>query len=132
MAISVRFATAADEAAAGCVGGEAFATVRRIYRPNPAALANLSAIVPAPERLVAEDGGQIVGTVRFGVFDGCLRVVGLAVLPRSQRRGVARALIEELARLARDKRCRALALYTVTKTGNVTIFNRLGFQVISE
>jgi len=37
-----------------------------------------------------------------------------------------------VARLARDKRCRTLALYTVTKTGNVAIFNRLGFQVISE
>jgi len=132
MAISVRFAKTEDEKAAGRVSDEAFVAVRRFYRPNPAAHANLSEIVPALERLVAEDGGQIVGTVRFGIFDGCLRVIGLAVLPQFQRRGVARALIEEVARLARDKRCRTLALYTVTKTGNVAIFNRLGFQVISE
>jgi ribosomal protein S18 acetylase RimI-like enzyme len=77
--------------------------VRRFYRPNPAAHANLSAIAPALERLVTEDAGQIVGTVRFGIFDGCLRIIGLAVLPRFQCRGVARALIEELARLAGDK-----------------------------
>jgi len=132
MAISVRFANTEDEEAAGRVSEEAFAAVRRFYRPNPAAHANLSAIAPALERLVAEDGGPIVGTVRFGIFDGCMRVVGLAVPPRFQRRGVARALIEEVARLARDKGCRSLALYAVTKTGNVAIFNRLGFQVISE
>src|SRR5262245_49882752 len=122
MAISVRFAKTEDEEAAGRVSNEAFAAMRRFYRPNPAAQANLSAIAPALERLVAEDGGQIVGTVRFGIFDGCLRVIGLAVLPRFQRRGVARALIGELARLAKDKGYRSLALYTVTKTGNVAIF----------
>ncbi len=132
MTILVRFAKTEDGEAAGRVSDEAFAAVRRIYHPSPAAHTNLLAITPALERLVAEDGGQIVGTVRFGIFDACLRVIGLAVLPQFQRRGVARALIAELARLARDEGCRALALYTVTKTGNVAVFERLGFDVVSE
>jgi ribosomal protein S18 acetylase RimI-like enzyme len=132
MAISVRFAKTEDDEAVGCVSGEAFAGVRRLYSPNPTARAHLSTIAPRLERLVAEDGAQIVGTLRFGRFDGCMRIIGLAVLPRFQRRGVARALIEEVARLAWDRGCSTLTLYTVTKTGNVAIFNRLGFQVIAE
>src|SRR5438309_9654292 len=127
MATPIRTATHIDEDAARRVEEEAFATLRSVYRPNAAAHTNLFAIAPALERLVAEDDGQIVGTVRFGVFGDRLRVIGLAVVPTFRRRGVARALIEELARVARLKGCRALVLYTVTKTGNVSVFERLGF-----
>jgi len=132
MAISVRLARPEDAEAVRRVGDEAFATVRQLYHPSPAAHANLSTMAPALERLVAEDGGEVVGAVRFGNFDDCLRVIGLAVLPQSRRRGVARALIQQLAGVARNRGCRALALYTVTKTGNVAIFQRLGFAVVSE
>ena len=52
--------------------------------------------MPGLERLVAEVDGQVVGTVCFGVFGDRLRVIGLAVLPELRRRGVARALVEEL------------------------------------
>src|SRR3954470_24976773 len=122
MATSTRIATPADAAEAGGLEEEAFASVRSVYRPNAAARANLSAIAPELERLVAEEDGKLVGTVRFGVFGDRLRVIGLAVLPSFRRRGVARELVEELARIAGGKRCRALALYTVTKTGNVPVF----------
>jgi len=132
MAISVRLARPEDENALQRVGEEAFAAVRRLYRPGPAALENLSKIAPVLERLVADDNGQVVGTVRYGTFNDCLRVIGLGVVPQFQRRGIARALVEELARLAKEKGCRALALYTITKTGNVPVFERLGFHVVSE
>lgn len=132
MAILVRVARPEDAEAVRRVGEDAFATVRSIYRPNAAAQTNVSAMSAALERLIADDNGQIVGTVRFGVFEDCLRVIGLAVPTQCRRRGVARALIDELTRIARDRGCRALALYTVTKTGNVPLFERLGFQLISE
>jgi ribosomal protein S18 acetylase RimI-like enzyme len=132
MATSVRMATPTDAAATLHVEEEAFATVRSLYRPNDAARANLSAIAPALERLVAEVDGRVVGTVRFGVFGDRLRVIGLAVVPTFRRCGVARALVEELTRVGKLKGCRALALYTVTKTGNVSVFERLGFRVVSE
>jgi ribosomal protein S18 acetylase RimI-like enzyme len=132
MATSIRMATPADADAARRVEEEAFATLRSVYRPNAAARANLFAIAPALERLVAEVDGRIVGTVRFGIFGDRLRVIGLAVLPTFRPRGVARALVEELARVAKLRVCRALALYTVTKTGNVSVFERLGFRVVSE
>jgi predicted N-acetyltransferase YhbS len=132
MAASIRLARPEDAEAVRQVSEEAFATVRSVYRPNPAAHANLSAMAPSLERLVAEVDGQVVGTVRFGLFDGTLRIVGLCVLPQYRRQGVARALIEELASVAKGKGCGTLALYTITKTGNVAIFERLGFHVISE
>ena len=128
----VRTATREDEELARRVGDEAFATVRSVYRPAPKATANTAAISPALERLVAEDGDQIVGTVRFRVLDDRLRVVALAVVPSCRRRGVARALVDQLMVIAKDRGCRAVALYTVAQTGNVPIFERLGFQLVSE
>ena len=71
----------------------------------------------------------MVGTVSFAISDERLRVIALAVLPECQRRGVARALINRLQVIARNRKCRALALYTVAETGNVPIFERLGFRL---
>jgi len=41
-------------------------------------------------------------------------------------------LIKELERIARKSACETLALYTVRETGNVKIFDRMGFVVKSE
>lgn len=49
-----------------------------------------------------------------------------------RRQGVARALVEALAGLARELGLRALVAGTVKETGNVEIFVRLGFRVVSE
>jgi predicted N-acetyltransferase YhbS len=130
MTFVIRVATKEDEAVAQRIADEAFATVRSVYRPSPKAAANLAAISPELERLVAEDGERIVGTVRFHVLDGRLRVLALAVLPQCRRRGVARALVNRLMVVAKDRECSALTLYTVSETGNVPIFERLGFKLI--
>jgi GNAT superfamily N-acetyltransferase len=132
MPLVVRIAEPSDGSVAKTITGAAFAAARAAYRPNPAALANLSAIAPKLERLVAKMDGLVVGTVRYGVFDRSLRVIGLAVLPDRQRQGIARKLIEALADIAADRECQTLSLYTVVQTGNVPIFQRLGFQVVSE
>lgn len=132
MTIRVRKAGPDDEEAVRRVGDEAFSALRSIYRPNAAAHASLVAAAPSLDRLVAEDADEIVGTVRFGVSGDRLRVIGLAVDVRHRRRGVARMLTEELVRIAGDRGCRALGLHTVTKTGNVPVFEHLGFHVVSE
>ena len=132
MSVFVRMARPEDAEAARRVADDAFASLRSVYRPAPAALANLSAMSPALERLVAEEDGIVVGTTRFTVLGDCMRVIGLAVAEPRRRRGVARALVDELARIAGDRGCRALALYTITKTGNVPVFERLGFRLVSE
>jgi len=132
MAIIVRMALPADAEVVRRIDEAAFAPLRSIYRPNQAARANLAALVPTLERLVAENTGQIVGTVRFWTSDNRLRVIGLAVLPQCQRQGIARSLIEELVQIARTRGCQALGLYTIVQTGNVPVFQRLGFHTVGE
>jgi predicted N-acetyltransferase YhbS len=128
----IRSAIPADADAVRRLGEDAFAETRRIYRPSAAALSDATATQMLDRLVVAEETGRLIGTVRYRV-DGCrLRVIGLAVLPEQRRRHVARDLIEALIPIAREHGCRTLALYTVTKTGNVPIFERLGFRVISE
>jgi GNAT superfamily N-acetyltransferase len=128
--IVVRAAQAADSDAVRRIVDDAFAPLRRIYRPNADAIAH-AATLPL-ERLVAADGDTIVGTTQWRVDGDRLRVVGLAVAPAWQRRGVARALVERLAVLGREHRCSALALFTIAQTGNVAVFRRLGFTLIAE
>jgi ribosomal protein S18 acetylase RimI-like enzyme len=130
MALVVRAAGPVDDEAARRVAALAFETVRAVYRPSPAAVATASEI--ELERLVAIADGDVVGTVRFGVADERLRVIGLAVLPACRRRGIARALLDELARIAQARGGRVLALFTIVQTGNVAVFERLGFRCIWE
>jgi len=128
--MDVRAARPDEETAARAVAAAAFETQRTVYRPSAEAIAHASQL--ALERLVALAGGELVGTARWGIEGDRLRVIGLAVLPGHRRRGIARALVEELAGIARDSGCSALALYTVVQTGNVAVFERLGFAVVHE
>src|SRR5262249_8732335 len=97
-----------------------------------AARASIAALTPEPQRLVAEEDGRIVGTVCFRVDGDLLRVMGLAVLPLCRHRGIARSLVRCLAGIAEERKCRGLGLYTVRQTGNIPIFERLGFRLIAE
>lgn len=104
------------------------ATLRQIYRPSPEALAR-RAKLPALPRLVAEVGDTIVGTVEYALAKERLHIMGLFVLATHRRHGVARALVDELAVLAGAL---PLSLDTIRETGNVPIFERLGFVVVRE
>ena len=126
---NIRLATADDQAAADQVTQRAFAELRRVYRPK-------EEFEPRAEtpliRLVAEMHGSIVGTVSYATEADRLHLRSLAVDATYRRRGIARALVERLSDLAKDAKLRALSLYTVRKTGNVPMFERLGFLVVGE
>ena len=128
--IAIRSAHEADAAAIQRIVDAAFAPLRQIYRPSPAQIANVATLTL--ERLVACEGEQLVGTVRFTVEGERLRVIGLAVDPSVQRRGVARALVEQLVAIALARGCATLALHTIAQTGNVPVFQRLGFAIVRE
>ena len=128
--ILVREACPDDDAEVQRVFDAAFTPVRRIYRPSEEMLAEVR--THELERLVAVEDGDIVGTVRFGIGDDRLRVIGLAVAPAHQRRGIARALVERLIEIALERDCDLLALFTIEQTGNAVVFARLGFEVVSE
>jgi ribosomal protein S18 acetylase RimI-like enzyme len=119
-----------DEAAIDRVTISGLATLRRTYRPAPAAIERKAA--RSLRRLVAIDADAIVGTVEYAIDDHRLHAIGLHVLETHRRRGVARCLIDALATIATRAGARKLSLYTIRETGNVEVFERLGFTVIAE
>jgi GNAT superfamily N-acetyltransferase len=125
--IVVRRAAPEDTSAAEEVVAIATETLRETYRPKQYGDASAH---PALIRLVAEIEGRIVGTVQYGPKGSRLHIIGLMVHPDHRRKGVARAMIESLAGIARDLGLTHLSLYTIKETGNVPIFERLGFTVL--
>lgn len=98
--------------------------LRRVYKPRPVASQ------PAPEEaesLVAVVGDRIVGIVEYVTREASIYVRGLAVHPEFRRQGVARAMLSEVARVARQLNLSELTLSTIRETGNPAIFERLGF-----
>lgn len=112
----------------------AFQTLRHIYRPTPAALARKKNRTPAP-RLLAVDSSpdsseKILGSVEYELLPDQLSLMALAVHPDARRRGIARSLIRNLQIIAADNNLPRVTLWTITQTGNVPIFERLGFRTL--
>src|SRR5690349_1847561 len=113
--IVVRPARAGDDPAIADVSASALATLRHVYRPTPAAIARKHELALLP-RLVAIVDDALAGTVEYALGAERLHLMGLFVAQAHRQRGVARALVAELVRLA-DKR--PLSLNTIRETGNV-------------
>jgi predicted N-acetyltransferase YhbS len=128
----VRLANADDAADVAEAGEAAFATVRSVYRPTREAVARQAERANEGTRLVAEIGGRVVGTVQFDLHDEHIHLMGLAVRPEFRRRGVARRLIEWVTAHAPSLSRDVVALDTIRETGNVPVFERLGFRVVGE
>lgn len=109
----------------------AAADLRRVYRPTEDAVRQRTPPEDF-ESLVAVVDGRVVGVSEYRIEAGQLSIRSLGVHPYWRRRGVARALIRHLETVALGRGARAMILYTVRETGNVNIFQRLGFKVESE
>ena len=130
--IAVRAPVNADEEAIAEVHALAIADLRKVYRPNEKAFDNLSRISSSLTPLVATKGERVVGTVQLRVEDDRYFVTALSVHPAHRRQGVARALVDAIAKIAGSAGSRCVALHTVKETGNVAVFDRLGFQTVEE
>lgn len=130
--ITVRPADEKDRADVEAIAATATATLRQTYRPTPAALANRSQLARSLQRLVATCDGRVVGTVQYWVEDRIVRVIGLGVHPEYRRQGVARSLLQALEAIGNQHQAVAVRLHTVRETGNVEVFQRLGFSIIAE
>jgi ribosomal-protein-alanine N-acetyltransferase len=79
---------------------------------------------------VAEDGGGVVATATTRWVAGELQVLNVAVAPWARRRGVAAALVAEVARrAARDGGC--TAAFLEVRRGNqaaLALYRSLGFR----
>jgi N-acetylglutamate synthase-like GNAT family acetyltransferase len=129
--VHVRRAVPEDADAIDTVDALATATLRQTYRPTQAALAHRAQLAGKLESFVAILEDRVVGVVRCCVEGDALRVIGLGVHAECRRGGVARELLELLAALATERGLSRLSLSTIEQTGNVTIFSRLGFTVVS-
>jgi len=80
--------------------------------------------------LVAEEGGRVIGTA-MGGFDGHRGwVYSVAVRRSERRRGVGRALMEEVERRLKDLGCSKLNLQVrASNTEVVEFYRSLGFVV---
>ncbi len=131
--LHTRAATESDEPAVQALSEAAFTDLRKIYRPTIAALAQRSNLPSEPQRVVAvDDSGQIVGTTKYYRDGDCYRILALAVPKEHRHRGIARRLIDHVATLARMEGCSSVRLYTIRETGNVAVFERIGFHLVSE
>jgi ribosomal protein S18 acetylase RimI-like enzyme len=128
----VRDATDADHDGLEQVSREAIATLHQVYRPTVAARARRPADGAGLRTLVALDGELVVGSVQWNVDGSRLHLRGLGVGAAHRRKGVSRALVDHLVGIARELRLSGLSLYTVRETGNVAIFERLGFRIRRE
>ena len=141
MGLTIRLASAPDLDAAERVARSAFAEYEAEYPDWIPLLRDtrpMTRLSQVGEVLVADKDGAIVGAVgyfapgrsREEVFHADWAVLRMmAVDPAHRGQGIARALVDECARLARRDRARALALYTspAMKTA-VELYRRAGFQ----
>ncbi len=132
MNIVIRSAEKADLSAAAEVCRHAFLSLRKIYRPTREARDYKRQISHSLSRLVAVCAGRITGTVEYTLEDNVLHFLGLAVHPDCQRKGIGRALIGELETIARGYGLKKITLDTVKETGNVKLFEKLGFHTVKE
>ncbi|QDT93320.1 GNAT family N-acetyltransferase [Gimesia algae] len=130
--ILIREATPADAAEVTTVFETAFAPLRSIYRPTGAALARQAERAQTGTRLVAEIDGKIVATVQYDLHAEHIHVIGLAVHPDFQRKGIARQLLDWICIRAKNLGQPAVVLDTIRETGNVPLFEKLGFRVTHE
>jgi GNAT superfamily N-acetyltransferase len=61
-----------------------------------------------------------------------LRILGLGVHEDFRLKGIARSIIDHIIDLTNTKECISLRLFTIKETGNVPIFERIGFEIVSE
>ena len=130
--INIRDYEPADKDEVQNVSDAALPILRRIYRPGPKAVASRNALDTTLTRLVALADDKVVGTTEYYLEGDSLHLLGLMVHPAHHRKGVAKALVRQLADIAACSGRTSLRARTIRETGNVEIFERLGFSVISE
>ncbi|QDT29532.1 GNAT family N-acetyltransferase [Gimesia panareensis] len=130
--IHIRDARSDDAERVAVISEAAFAPLRSIYRPTGATIARQAERAQTGTRLVAEIDGEIAATVQYDQHSDHLHLIGLAVHPDYQRRGIAGCLLEEICQRAILLAQPAVVLVTIKETGNVPLFEKLGFRVTHE
>ena len=102
-----------------------FVALREVYRPRSGVTGRGS---KGWQSWGAVEEGRLLAVIDARVNAGYLELSALAVEPAYRRRGLARALIDAVhTHLAPDL---GASLWCVEQTGNLAIFDALGFQPV--
>ena len=83
--------------------------------------------------LVAEEGGQLLGVIIYGLKAGAMMVFNLAVVPQAQGRGLARKLLAAAEADALTAGLSVLCLRTHRLMGATrAMYTHLGWQEVEE
>ncbi|TWU09010.1 putative acetyltransferase [Symmachiella macrocystis] len=128
---TIRDANDRDAVAVADIVDTAFQPLRSIYQPTRRTIERQAVHRKKGPRLIGEADGRMVGTVQYDVHPDRLHAIGLAIHPDYQRMGLARLLLQSIEDRARMASRPLVVLNTIQETGNVPIFEKLGFQVVS-
>ncbi|MDF4335902.1 GNAT family N-acetyltransferase [Vibrio parahaemolyticus] len=104
-----------------------FSELRKIYRPTSEAQINQVSSTDEWTCLGYYLDHQLVGIIKARLSGKTLNLSTLAVMPECRKRGIARSLILEAGRMFSNSDL--LSVWCVEQTGNVEIFEALGFKV---
>ena len=130
MEVVIRPATQDDQSGLRAVASAGTRSLRRVYRPTPERAGRRSS--QGRSWLVAVQESRVVGAGSYTPLRESLHIRDLAVLPAWRRRGIARQLVEHIWRIAVAEGLPRVTLDTIQATGNVAIFEHLGFAVTEE
>lgn len=103
-----------------------FSELRKIYRPTSEPQRNQVSSKNEWTCLGYYLNHQLVGIIKVKLSGKTLNLSTLAVMPEYRKKGVARSLILEAERMSNAG---LLSVWCVEQTGNVEIFEALGFKV---
>ena len=128
--IHIRAATEVDFPALLQVQQAAFGEYSGVYKVSGWTTETLESLKEdAREKhiFVADDGGAIVGSVRFWTVAGVCVIRLLSVSPTHQRHGVGQTLIREIERAATDAH-KFYACTMLRTARNIQFFMKLGYK----
>lgn len=76
-----------------------------------------------------EPMGPILGSCTVFHIGGVAKVTDLLVDPAARRKGIARALVDEIERQARNAKCHRLHAITVTGSGAESFWRAMGWSI---
>jgi len=126
MNILVREYTQNDLVEAKIVSDDAHAVLRKFYHPTAQAK-KIGSDTPY-KRIVAVADNKIVGVATYEVEGDFLYFGSLGVLTAYRKMGIAKKIISHIEEAAQSMGFSKIQCATMEKTGNVSIFEKIGFK----
>ncbi len=128
--MKIRIVNQIDKSKLEHIHKESRETLRNTYRIKE----NLSFININPldkKIVILEKNEKILVSCRIVYYENRIHIIAIAVLKSHRKQGLCKALIDFIKKEAKGKNIDIISLYTVEETGNVQVFNKLGFKVIT-